>query len=252
MTSAAPARPRLRRRHPTTCSLRSARRGDPGSRSTAKPGPPSLLRLAWHPLGRRSRALAAAVLAAALGLSGCGSDGSAAPAPFSGTELPDYRVAGAPLRDTDGQAYSLAEDTDKPLTLLFFGYTHCPTECPIVMNTLSATYQRLSEKDRAKVDVVFVTTDPARDDEQALRRYLDRYNPAFIGLTAALKTVVAVGSSVKTFVAEGDTLPSGGRDLGAHGTYVTALEGGRATTLWDMQTTPKQLADDVHTLLEKA
>jgi cytochrome oxidase Cu insertion factor (SCO1/SenC/PrrC family) len=42
---------------------------------------------------------------------------------------------------------------------------------------------RLDDADREQVDVVFVTTDPARDTEPVLRRYLDRFDPAFVGLT---------------------------------------------------------------------
>ena len=43
------------------------------------------------------------------------------------------RVPDIALTDTDGAPYSLASDTDKPLTLVFFGYTHCPDICQMVM-----------------------------------------------------------------------------------------------------------------------
>ena len=33
--------------------------------------------------------------------------------------------------DTDGEPYSLADDTDKRLTLVFFGYTNCPDICGV-------------------------------------------------------------------------------------------------------------------------
>ena len=49
----------------------------------------------------------------------------------------------------------------------------------------------LSDADREQVQVVFVTTDPARDDEQVLRRYLDRLDPDFEGLTGDLDDIVA-------------------------------------------------------------
>ena len=49
------------------------------------------------------------------------------------------------------------------------------------MASLASAMTRLDDSDRDQVDVVFVTTDPARDDQQVLRDYLDRYDPASSG-----------------------------------------------------------------------
>jgi protein SCO1 len=66
--------------------------------------------------------------------------------------------------------------------LLFFGYTNCPDECPATMGVLKQVYSQL--KDQAdKIQVVFVTTDPAHDTPQALDEFLNRIDPSFIGLT---------------------------------------------------------------------
>ncbi len=107
-----------------------------------------------------------------------------------------YVVPATPLTDTDGASYSLADSTDKRLTLVFFGYTHCPDICPLVMSTLASAVSRLDDADRDQVDVVFVTTDPARDTDQVLRNYLDRYDPTFIGLTGPLTDIVQVGRTL--------------------------------------------------------
>ena len=56
-----------------------------------------------------------------------------------------YVVPETPLTDTDGEPYSLAADTDKPLTLVFFGYTHCPDICQVVMANLASALTRLDE-----------------------------------------------------------------------------------------------------------
>lgn len=91
--------------------------------------------------------------------------------------IPDIR-----LRSTDGEPFSLTEDTSGDLTLLMFGYTNCPDICPISLGTLAASLQDLGNDVANRVDMVFVTADPARDTPEVLRQYLDGYDTDFIGL----------------------------------------------------------------------
>lgn len=161
-----------------------------------------------------------------------------------------YAVAATPLTDTDGQAYSLVEDTDKPLTLVFFGYTSCPDICQVVMANIASAMTRLDDADREDVDVVFVTTDPKVDTEEHLRDYLDRFDPSFIGLTGELDSIAAVGKPLAVYVADGEPLPSGGRDLDSHSTQITAIAADDASPLlWTQDTSSADLAADIHTLL---
>lgn len=194
-------------------------------------------------------ALTGALLALGLTLSACGGDEPQME--FTGVTHDPYPVSSTPLVDTEGQPFSLAEDTDKPLTLVFFGYTHCPDLCPMVMSSLASAMTRLSDEDREDVDVVFVTTDPARDTSEVLRGYLDNYDPGFIGLTGDLQTIVDVASPLAVYVADGTQLASGGYDLGAHSTHVTAIgPDDTSTVLWPMETSSAQFAADVQALLE--
>ncbi len=120
-------------------------------------------------MAKAGSGLVAALLVVGL-LAGCGGDDADAEEGYHGAVLEQQYVApDIPLTDTDGAPYSLAADTDKPLTLVFFGYTHCPDICQVVMANLASAMTRLDERDREQVEVVFVTTDPARDDEQTLR-----------------------------------------------------------------------------------
>jgi len=184
-------------------------------------------------------------------LTGCGTAGTGqAPASaMTGQEHTPYQLSDIALTDTEGQPYSLATDADRPLTLVFYGYTSCPDECPLVMSSLTAALTRLDDADRDKVEVVFVTTDPARDSEEVLREYLDRYDEDFIGLTGDLKDIVTLAESMRLYIGEADRLPSGGYDLGVHDTHVSAVSQGQASVVWSMNTSPKQFADDIHRLL---
>jgi protein SCO1/2 len=199
--------------------------------------------------GRTRRALAVVLLPALLLLAACGDDDDA---PLTGAVLDQpYVVPPTPLTDTDGVPYSLAGDTDKRLTLVFFGYTHCPDVCQVVLSTLASAMTRLDEADHAQVDVVFVTTDPERDTGKVLRNYLDRFDPSFIGLTGPLDSIIDVGKGMAVAVEQGHKLPSGGYDI-THGTSVLAIDGGdEVPILWTQGTSATQFASDVHQLLEE-
>jgi protein SCO1/2 len=185
-----------------------------------------------------------------LALTACGGEESAE---FSGSTLENpYQVPDIALTDTDGAPYSLAADTDKRLTLVFFGYAHCPDICQQVMGALAGAMNRLDDTDREQVDVVFVTTDPTRDTPKALHHYLERYDPAFIGLTGDIDTIIEVGKPLAVYVNDGTLLPTGGYDLGGHSTQVTAVDSAdEAPVYWDQETTQAEYAADIHALLAK-
>ena len=87
------------------------------------------------------------------------------------------------LRDTSGRTFSIADRPDDELTVLFFGYTHCPDLCPTTMADLASARGQLPASQRGRVTVVFVTEDPERDTPGPLRRWLDGFDPAFVGLS---------------------------------------------------------------------
>lgn len=199
-------------------------------------------------------ALASVLATAALALTACasgagveGTDGYRA-----GQTHDPYRVPTTPLTDTGGAPYSLARDTHKPLTLVFFGYTHCPDTCQTVMSTITTALARLSDADRRQVGMVFITSDPARDTGPVLRRYLDHFGTDFVGLTGKPSTIAAVGRPLAVYVAQGQRLPGGGRDLNSHSSQITGIIGNdTAPILWTQETSSADLAADIHTLLSK-
>ncbi|HYH34737.1 MAG TPA: SCO family protein [Nocardioides sp.] len=190
-----------------------------------------------------------AVLVALALLASC-SSGTPQEGDVNGAVLTEpYVVPDTELVDTTGRPFSLAADTDERLTLVFFGYTHCPDICQVVMSSLSSAMTRLDESDRDDVEVVFVTTDPARDDEQALRSYLDRFDPSFLGLTGDLDTIAAVGDDLGIAVEQGEKLPSGGYEV-THSTPVLGIDGeDRAQIVWTQGTSAAEFAADIHLLL---
>lgn len=160
-----------------------------------------------------------------------------------------YAVDGAALTDTDGKPYSLVADTDKAVTLVFFGYTNCPDICQIVMSTIASAVARLSSAQRAQLQVAFVTTDPARDTRPVLRTYLDRFNPDFIGVTGSLDQIDALAKPMDVFVKKGQKLPDGGYEVD-HSTVVIAVRHARGDLVWTGATSPSDMAADLKKILK--
>ncbi|WP_114422676.1 SCO family protein [Nocardioides houyundeii] len=212
--------------------------------------------------GLRSRLGTALAAGLVLLLAGCGGGGGGQAAPPDG-EIDDdglhgsalttpYVVPKAPLVSTqggkDGSAYSLTE-ADNDLTLVFFGYTHCPDICGIVMSTIASALNRLDDADRERVDMVFVTTDPARDDVAVLRDYLAGFDPEFTGVTGELDIIVKTARSLAVLIEDGRKLPGGGYEV-AHSDPVIGLDDqDRATTVWSSDVSAAELAEDIERLL---
>jgi protein SCO1/2 len=198
---------------------------------------------------RRLRTLVGGLLGAAL-LAGCGSAEGTGELSVEPLRTP-WAVDGTSLVRSDGTPFSLVEDTDKPLTIVFYGYTNCPDICGQVMQTLALTMTRLDAEQREEVDVVFVTTDPARDTAEVVGEYVSRYDESFIGVTGELDDIITVADSMHVGVEQGEKLPSGGYDI-THGTQVFAVDDSDAATLfWSESVSQTTLASDISTLLSE-
>lgn len=126
------------------------------------------------------------------------------------------------LTDQYGRSYDLRARTEGALTLLYFGYTHCPDECPTTMADLAAALRRVSGTVRDKVVVVFVTSDPARDTPAVIRRWLAQFSSAFVGLTGDIDTIYAAAAAVGVNLVRPKTDAAGTYQV-EHGTQVLAF-----------------------------
>lgn len=125
------------------------------------------------------------------------------------------------LTDTSGAAFDFGQRTDGYVTLLFFGYTNCPDQCPMHMANLGLALKKLPPSIADRVQLVFVTTDPARDNPVVLRRWLDRFNKRFIGLTGTEAAIEAVERAAGVPLASKQG-PSNGNYAVAHANFVLA------------------------------
>src|SRR5450759_258239 len=81
---------------------------------------------------------------------------------------------------SSGRPYELAADTGK-LVLLYFGYTHCPDYCPMMLTDWARVKRDLGAKADG-IRFVFVSVDPDRDTPQLTERFVRDFDPSFIGL----------------------------------------------------------------------
>ena len=96
-------------------------------------------------------------------------------------DLPTYE-----MKQANGETFSTGPS--RTLTVLFFGYTHCPDICPTTLADWKRVHAKLGS-DTAKVRFVFVSIDPERDTPAIAQQYVAGYHPSFIGLAGDTTTV---------------------------------------------------------------
>ena len=101
------------------------------------------------------------------------------------------------LTDHNGQPRRLGDFKGKAV-VLFFGYTQCPDVCPTTLTTLRETMSLLGD-DAKRLQVLFVTVDPARDTPALLAQYVPSFHPSFLGLRGSDEAVAATAKDFKVF-----------------------------------------------------
>lgn len=214
------------------------------------------------PTPRRARLLARAVaspVACSLAVtlsSACapGAGGGFGDSEFQGEPLPilidrpDFT-----LTDTEGRPYSFLDETRGRVALLFFGYTWCPDVCPIHMANIGQAMKAIPAEDRHRVEVVFVSTDPARDTPDRIREWLDVFNPSFVGLRGTLDEVNRIQNQVGLPASLLDEPDEDGNYLVGHAASVLAFSSdGPARLRYPFGTRQAAWAHDLPKLIERS
>jgi protein SCO1/2 len=153
--------------------------------------------------------------ALALVLAGCSSGGHGQPAHLLGQGrydgaglVPPQPRPNFQLTDTAGKPFAFGRQTAGHPTLLFFGYTHCPDECPTTMADIRLALRDVPAEVAKKTYVVFVTTDVKRDTPAVLKQYLTQFDPGlpnpFVGLTGSQTQIDAAQVAAHVTLAEDD------------------------------------------------
>lgn len=171
--------------------------------------------------------------------------------PFTATDISaadfgrDFR-----LTDHHGRARQLSDFRGK-VVLLFFGYTYCPDICPTTMSTMVKVIKRLG-KDAGKVQVLFVTLDPARDTRAVLARYVPFFHPGFLGLYGDTGATAKVAADFRVYAKRQQGASANGYTLDhSAGSYVFD-QNGKLRLYLDYGQSVDAIAQDLRLLLKEA
>ena len=128
------------------------------------------------------------MFALALALAACGRGETRPGANDIAGVMPDLSFK--MTRANDGVAVT-ADSYRGKAVLLYFGYTHCPDECPTTLANLATALHDLGP--RAKdVRVLFVSVNPARDTVPILKAYVSTFAPQIDGLRGTEDQIAAL------------------------------------------------------------
>ncbi|MHB1446906.1 MAG: SCO family protein, partial [Acidimicrobiales bacterium] len=159
-----------------------------------------------------------------------------------------YSEPDVTLTDTSNQPLNLPAISRGRITLVYFGYTHCPDVCPINMALDAAALRELPAPVAQKVQVVFVTTDPNRDSPTVIRQWLDHFDSSFIGLTGPISVIhqaeSALGMPLSYTVrsTSGSSTGTGGYQVVHAGYTLIFTPDGKAHLFYESTARPSQVA----------
>lgn len=158
-----------------------------------------------------------------------------------------------------GKALALTDHNGKPRTLsdfqgkvvvLFFGFTQCPDVCPTTLAEMAKVVKDLGP-DGDKVQVLFVSVDPARDTKTLLKQYVTAFNPTFLGMVGDADATTRAAKEFKVYVQKQTPKADGSYSVDhSAGTFILDQQGrlrlfaqygaGAAALLGDIKTLLKQ------------
>jgi protein SCO1 len=159
-------------------------------------------------------------------------------------DMPDFT-----LTSHTGEPISLS-DLRGRVTLMYFGYTHCPDFCPTTLAEFKQIKEALGD-DAENVAFVLISVDGSRDTPEVLNEYLSRFDAGFIGMTGEEGAVEQIGTDYGLHV---EKLPGSGGNaeeyLVDHAANVYLIDPqGRLTTIYMYGTEPEVIIEDVQVAL---
>jgi protein SCO1/2 len=169
---------------------------------------------------------------------------------FKGTDVTGIGWGGdLTLQAHTGNRVSTGDFQGK-LVIVFFGFSHCPDICSPTLAKLAGLRKALGpEADR--VQVVFVTVDPARDTVEQLAGFLPKFDPTFVGLTGSPEEIADAAREYKVaYTSPSDTGHGHHAMIGHSGTMFVKDKTGKLRLLWNNDVSVADMEHDLRLLLK--
>jgi protein SCO1 len=151
------------------------------------------------------------------------------------------------LTDDQGKTVTAADYRGK-VTLLYFGYTHCPDVCPLTLAHLHVVMQQLG-KLSDNVRILFVSVDPTRDTPAVLHGYVTAFDPHAVGLTGSPSDIEALTKRYRAAFSREPGNADGSYEV-SHSSGIYIFDGeGKARLLATPTDSQDKLVHDLHLLL---
>ncbi len=135
--------------------------------------------------------------------------------------------------------------------LIYFGYTACPDACPATMAELAAAVEELPPSQRAEVQVILISVDPARDTPARLADYVTHFSPSFLGMTGSEEELKAVAAPFGVYFEKGERLGNDGY-LVDHTASVFAVDKeSRLRLIYSFATPSQEIVADLRHLVRE-
>ncbi|MBI5945956.1 MAG: SCO family protein [Chloroflexi bacterium] len=167
--------------------------------------------------------------------------GAADPALKGDATSPSTTAAEINLTDHNGQPFQLSSHHGK-VALVFFGFSNCVDECPA---TLALIRQALETAGKSSDDVlvVMVSTDPVNDTPESMKEFMQRFDPAFLGLLGTPEELAKVWQDYGVVVEDGGE---------THSSLTYVVDGaGNLRETFSPEATSDDISADLITLLSE-
>ena len=174
------------------------------------------------------------------------------PASFRGTAYNEpYVPAGEfSLADSQGRLINLRDMRGK-ITLIFFGYTYCPDVCPTTLAELKLVMDDLGKKSD-QVQVLFISVDPKRDTSSSMQEYVERFNPAFIGLSGTEQELQPIWAHYGIFREVVPGTSENNYIVNHTARIILVDQDGNLRLSYDIQVAPEDISHDIEILLRQS
>jgi protein SCO1/2 len=171
------------------------------------------------------------------------------PYAYHGTLLDSPKpVADFTLAGPDGQPVKLSAYRGKTV-VLYFGYTYCPDVCPTTLAELAQAMRTLGDR-AEQVQGIMVTVDPERDTPEKLNKYVQAFDPGFVGLSGTPDQIAGAAAPLGVFYEKHPVSGAAGYLMDHTATTMVIDRDGRMRLVWPYGTAGEDMAADLAHLMK--